>query len=279
MSLGGLRVQREGVIHGLARPRQAFRRRVVCVHRHVSLSQQGVGLDEVGIVLDRSLEHLNRELLGLPRPPRKPGIGVPRVLLTPQVRLVGLHALGGPRLQGRLLLREQRDAELLHHRLGDLGLGREDVVQDAVVAVRPDVRVVGDADEPWRDANAPRTFGSVPAHRPSQHEADAELLSDLPHGFLRSLVADRAAARDDTQAAHPCEPARDLLGHPRGEVGVLGCAQVLEGEDDEHLPLGGSRLVWGPRLQRADRQGEHRNDCPAGEPYSSFPVHHGLRPR
>ena len=71
---------------------------------------------------------------------------------------------------GRACLRrraEQRDLELLHHVGRDLVLDREDVVELAVVGLRPQVRVGAGLDQLRRD---PHRVARL-AHRAFQHVA------------------------------------------------------------------------------------------------------------
>ena len=65
-----------------------------------------------------------------------------------------------------------------------------------------------------------------------------QLLTDLPGILGGVLVLDRTLAPDNAEALHGAEAGADRLGESVGEVVVLGGAQVLEGEHDEHLAAG-----------------------------------------
>jgi hypothetical protein len=144
-----------GLLDGLARRHQVLRaRRAALVEHGVDVRQLGQGLDEAGIQLHRAFEHL----LGQPEP-RHVVAGPGPQLHPAQVRLVGLHVLGGTGLQGLALGFEQGDVQLAGHLGGDVALHREDLLELAVVAVGPQMRVVGHADQLRRDAHPAGAVG------------------------------------------------------------------------------------------------------------------------
>ena len=140
-----------------------------------------------------------------------------------------------------LLGADQRDPHLVDDLGGDLGLDLEDVVDLAVEGLRPQLRVVGDADQLRRDADAVLAVrGTGPAHGAFHHVVDAQVLGDLPHGLARAVVLGGAGAGDDAEAADRGQAAGDLLGHAGREVGLFGRPEVLEGQHDHHLAVVGT---------------------------------------
>ena len=128
----------------------------------------------------------------------------------------------------------------------DIALHLEDVVDLAVVGLRPDGGVVGNTDQLGRDADPVGSVGAPgPAHGALDHEVDAQVFGDLPHGLAGAVVLGGAGAGDDAEAADGGQPAGDLLGHPGREVGLFRGAQVFEGQNDHHLAVVGLVGCWG----------------------------------
>ena len=116
---------------------------------------------------------------------------------TLQVELIGLDVLRrapGAGLRGA----HQREPEGLHDRGCDLVLQREDVLQLAVVALRPEVVAVGGADQEGRD---PQAAAGLP-HAPLEDAIDPQLAPDAPHVVGASLELEGGGACRHPQALH-----------------------------------------------------------------------------
>ena len=75
----------------------------------------------------------------------------------------------------RVGLTEQRGAQLRHHRLCDVVLHREDVLQRPVVGLRPEVVAVRDLDELHRDPHPAARF----AHAAFEHRGYVKSFADF----------------------------------------------------------------------------------------------------
>ena len=91
------------------------------------------------------------------------------------------------------------------------------------------MRIIGNADELRGHAHARLRTPLIPANRAFQNVIHTQIRADLLKRLPGTFVLHGTRARDDTQSAHHREPTRDLLGHPGGEVLVLGWPEVLEG--------------------------------------------------
>lgn len=130
------------------------------------------------------------------------------------------------------------------------GYSRSDLFRDAslrgeytvglrVVAVCPEVTIVGHTDELRRHTHATcATPGLFPPDAPFQDVLCAELTCDLAQGLRRGSILIGARARHDAHALQRGEPARDLLRHTFGEVRVLGTSEILERQHREHWHRG-----------------------------------------
>ncbi len=108
-----------------------------------------------------------------------------------KIGLIGFHVLGRDRFQRRFFAGQQCHIQLPNDLPRDVRLSLEDIVEILVVALRPDVGIVGDTDEPRGHAHAARTVGRLlPADRSAKNVVDSKLLSDL----LRALVRVRELA-------------------------------------------------------------------------------------
>src|SRR5262249_61084832 len=110
-----------------------------------------------------------------------------------QPGLIRLHAGGAAPAQPPLLALRQRDREraddLLHH----LVLGCEDVGEIAIEPLGPQMPTAAGIDELRRDAH---TIAGL-ADAALEHEAHAEIPSDLLHFDRLALVDEAGVARDD----------------------------------------------------------------------------------
>src|SRR5262249_56403206 len=92
----------------------------------------------------------------------------------------------------------QRDRERAHDLLHHLVLGREDVGEIAIEPLGPQMPAAAGIDELRRDAHAIAGLADAAL----EHEAHAEIPSDLLHFDGLALVDAGAAALDDAQARH-----------------------------------------------------------------------------
>ena len=83
---------------------------------------------------------------------------------TPQVSLIGLQALGGPDLELLAFGFQQRDAELSNDLRRNLRLHIEDVFEDPIVGLGPDLTVVGGADQLRCDPDSAAVVALGPGH-------------------------------------------------------------------------------------------------------------------
>ena len=128
---------------------------------------------------------------------------------------------------GGRALAQQRRAQLGDHRVRDVRLNREDVVERAVVDFRPQVRIACRIDQLRGDADAlPGTADAA-----FEHRRDVELLRDRRYVDVLALEEERRSARCDAQSADLRQHVQELVGEPVGEVLVLFvAAQVDEGK-------------------------------------------------
>ena len=136
----------------------------------------------------------------------------------------------GRAVSAAALVGHQGDVERPGDLRRDVGLEREDLRDLPLVVVRPDLRVVGDADQARRDAHAARVPGAVPADGALEDVVGVQLAADLAGGLARALVDARAGAGDHAQSGDQRQPRRDLVGDAVREVLVVGVAEVLERE-------------------------------------------------
>ena len=180
----------------------------------VAIRQTGVRQRKVGVEGNGPFE----ESLRLSQ--RLFGTLVPQVAAL-QIQVVGLGARGG-RLHQRTIRHELRS-----QRLYDCGrqlvLHREDVLELAVVGLRPHVIAVRDADELREYTQAI----AVPAHAPLQHRGDVQLLADLADVEVLPLEGECGGAGDHANSLHVREAIDDLLRHAVGEVLVLFVVAVV----------------------------------------------------
>ena len=110
-------------------------------------------------------------------------------------------------LRGVRLGAEQRLAQFHDDGLRDVVLHGEDVVEFAVVAVRPQVGVLRGVDELRRDPHALARL----AHAACQQVDDVELLRDIPDVDFLALEAPRRGARGHADAADPGQHVEEFL--------------------------------------------------------------------
>ena len=211
----------------------------------------GMRVRVVRVELDRPLQHAQRL-----------GIGVAR---RPVVQhFAGQHVFVGRHVRRRLalgaLLRRRLDAAAQRRDDGrrHLVLDGKDVLQLAVVALRPDMRLGLAVDELHGDAHAIRRL----AHAAFDHVVDAEVPRDLLQLHRLALVHEHGVAGDDEQVAEARQLGDDVLGQPVGEELLFRVAAHVEegqhgdGRDGSCLLRDGRRLPPGRRLV-AENHAEH----------------------
>ena len=177
------------------------------------MGQHGMRLAVLGVDLDGSpgkglrLVHVlaaHREPLDLRLDHIAPGVEGARRLA---VEKTGL---------GQQEARLQRPDDALSH----LVLDGEDVVEIAVVLVRPNVVAAFGVDELGGDSDAIARL----AHAAFQDITNAEVGRHLAHIGRLALVGEGGVARDDEQTGHRGQQRDDVLGHAVGEILLFGVA-------------------------------------------------------
>jgi hypothetical protein len=169
----------------------------------------------------------------------------------------------------RALLRRELRLERIGDGLRDLALDREDVLDVAVVALRPQVVVGGGLDQLHVDVHL--VAGLL--HAALENRGDAELHRDGLEILGLRLVALGRGAGNDLEVADAGQAREDLVLHAAGEVLVgLVLAQVLERQHGDRLGRRrGGRVRGGARglllsgqgafdQQATDGQRQHHDD-------------------
>jgi hypothetical protein len=120
-----------------------------------------------------------------------------------------------------------------------LVLHREDVLQIAVVTLRPDVHAARGIDELRGDAHP----GAGLSHAALDHVLGAELAPHLGHVRRLSLERERGIAGDDGNIAEVGERRDDVLGDAVGEIFLLRVAAHVD--EGQHGDGWGIRRQWG----------------------------------
>ena len=203
-------------------------RRVVRIDRE-RLHRRLAGLGVPLLVGQQALARLVGEVRGQPGPRRgvaridRQHLAVERVGLLERLGGVlppELHGLQVQRVRlgiGRARLRrraEQRDLELLDHVGRDLVLDREDVVELAVVGLRPQVRVGAGLDQLRRDPDRVARL----AHRAFEHVRHVQRARDLRDSDFLALERERRGARRHLQLRNLRQQVQQFLRDAVGEV-------------------------------------------------------------
>ncbi len=160
----------------------------------------------------------------------------------------GRAVRGKTSLQGKIVgvrihwpgSRHRRRAEKLQlQRLNYLAcnvvLYGEDVVERAIIALRPEVRTVGGPDELRGDS---QLLAGLP-HAALQDVHDVELLADRTQVFVTSLELERRSAPDHAQLGQLRQQVEQLLRKAVREVFlVLARAHVRERQHRDRLVVG-----------------------------------------
>jgi hypothetical protein len=191
-------------------------------------------------------------------------VAAAKVVIPPQVEVVG-HGIAGAHVGQRLPLRRaQGEVEGTTHPLGDVGLHPEDLGQLDLVRLAPQLAVVRDRDEPGAHPHTARARRSaIEVHTSLEHVSRAQLRADLLQGPVALPVLLRAGAADDPKPAEAGEPAGELLGETVGEVSVGRVAEIPERQHHQHR-LAGRRgrchLVLTERALRGDHGADQERD-------------------
>ena len=157
-----------------------------------------------------------------------------------EVRLVGAKV--GCVTPERRGLRGKPDLESRGDGLRDLILHREDVRHLAVVALRPEMKTIGDLDELRRDSDAVARL----ANTPLENMLDVEPPADLSEFDVLSPEEEGGRAAGDLHAGYVGQHIDDLLGQTVAEILVL-LVRAHVGERQ----YGDGRLALGPVSRRS----------------------------
>ena len=160
----------------------------------------------------------------------------PEMRQRPERQVVGGEAFRPLAAGERDLGRADRRAHGAGDPLGDLVLEVEEVVDDAVVAVGPEMGAGHGVDQLRRDAHAVARL----AQAPFEHVADAEGARHLAHVHRLALVGIGGVPRDDGEVADARQRRGDLLDDAVGEeFGRRVARHVVEGEHGDRRAVGG----------------------------------------
>ena len=163
-----------------------------------------------------------------------------------QEELVGLGAARAALPDRLFLAGQQLQLHRGDDRLRNLVLQREDVVEVAVVALRPQVAAGRAVDQLRGDAHALAGL----AHAALEHVADPELPRELPDVDVLALERERRVARGDRERGDLAEVGDDVFADAVAEILLLRlAAHVGEGQHADREPRRGL-----PRPRRAQQR-------------------------
>ena len=178
-----------------------------------------------------------------------------------QVVQVGIAVVR--RCGARRHLAQHRHLERADHGVGDIVLYLEDIIELAVVGLRPHPGVIVYVDEFGGDAQLLAGL----AHAPLKHVRHVEGLADLRERRLLALEIERGGARRHPQARHLAQKVDELLRQTVGEILlVLLLRQVLERQHGNGLLRRRAGRCVGDCLRRGHTGGGRRPLQPAGVP-------------
>src|SRR2546425_1902725 len=147
-----------------------------------------------------------------------------------QIADVGRNVFSCSRIQPILLLLKKLQFQRLGYLLCYLSLDRKDIVQLAIVILRPDVFFVFGVDQLDRHAYALSRHANTTFH----HRSDLKLLRNLRDPLLFTRVVLRRRPGDDSKALQLREHCNQFLSHSICEVRVFRVgADVGEWENGE----------------------------------------------
>ncbi len=245
VSLGIFRIDRKGSFDTRSGQIEAGVASIEAVMEHadVKLPGQGMGRGEPRIEIGGLFrESQCRTHLGL-------GVG-PASGRSAEVELPRLE-IRGQMAFGDRLARGESDPELADDLIRDVRLNRKDVGQFTIVAVRPDLGIVPDPDQPRCHPDAAPSRRPFPLDGSFQQPVHAEVGTDLRCGASLAVVGIDAGSGDHPDLLHGRQSADDLLGHSVGEDRILRSPEAGEGENGDHPTSGGSVREGSDRLRRS----------------------------
>ena len=174
----------------------------------------------------------------------------PALLARAEVALVRVQVVDGALGEPSFFVGGEPELERIHDHPGETFLDREDILDGAVVGVRPQMIVRARVDELSRD---PQPVSSS-THAALQDVSHPQLAGDRLHVLGRALERHGRRAGDDAQGAHLRQIGRHFVGETVREVLVLGVrAQVREGQHRDRLrPHGCGRVAGAGGRQSVD---------------------------
>ena len=223
MHVGVVVVERERDLQ-LVGDRLELRLRVLAPAVHPGLADDaglpGVRVRVFRIELDRLVQHAQRLGVRFARRPMVQHLAGEHVF-------VGRHVLGPLALGALVRRRLDAAAQRRDDRRRHLVLDRENVLELAVVALGPDMRLGLAVDQLHGDAHAVAGL----AHASLDHVVDAEFARDVLRLHRLALVGEDGVARDDQEVAEARQLGDDVFGQPVGEELLLRvAAHVGEGQ-------------------------------------------------
>ena len=180
--------------------------------------------------------------------------------LDPQVPRFDVRR-GGVAQAGLLALGEP-DLHLGRQPEGDLVLHREDIVDAAVVALRPQVSAARRIDQLGGNSDAVADFADAAL----EHVADAELARDVADVDRTPLVDEARVARDDGEAGELRQRGEDVVDQSVGKELLLRIAAHHRERQygDRRLVDAGDRTGW--------RSQQSRRGAAVPAPHTQWPV-------
>ena len=232
--------------HGRVGRDGPLRRRPRSIHRKTfdaALAQLGLGQRHQGPALGESRVQLDDASADADDDRLQPFAALALEAPRHEEELVGLGVRRGALLDGRTLLGQELEFERCDDGLRDVVLDGEDVVERAVVALRPDLRVGGRLEQLRRD---PHAIAGL-AHAALEDVRDLEGPRDLGRRDRLALVREGGVARSDRKRRHPTEVRDDVLGHAVAEVLLLRVSAHVDERQDDHARFRRSRSARGRR--------------------------------
>ena len=151
-----------------------------------------------------------------------------------KIQIVRLHILRWFSFDRSLFDRRKCALQLSHDGLGELTLQRKQVINRALIVLRPDLRVSSGIDEPHINSNplAGSLYGSFKHTRNSQGSAD------LARILFGSPVMFNSRSANNLQVRDLCQVRQYVILHPINEVSiVLVIIESIERQDGNTLSV------------------------------------------
>ncbi len=201
----------------------------VHVQEGAAIGDAGEGERVVLVDVDGSFEHATRILDPGPAP-------LVKELPPAQVVLVGLDVFGRRLLDGPLFALAEHDSQRFDDVAGDLVLDLENVLELAVVALRPEVVAVGHANQLGGD---PQPAARL-AHAALENRGDLELPADLADVLALALEREGRGAGCDPERLDLGQGVDDVFRDTVAEILVLRVIAHID-ERQHRDGLGGGR--------------------------------------